>query len=84
MNAHFPDLLQISQEADQVVWYSHLLNNFPQFIVIHTVKDFSIVSKAEIDVFPELSCFFHGAVDVGHLISTMSRSLPSLACGSFS
>ena len=49
--------MQISQEAGQVVWYSHLLKNFPQFIVIHTVKGFGIVNKAEIDVFLELSCF---------------------------
>ena len=51
-----------------MVWYSYLLNNFPQFIVIHTVKDFSIVNKAEIDVFLELSCFFNDPVDVGNLI----------------
>ena len=51
-----------------MVWYSHLLKNFPQFIVIHTVKGFGIVSKAEIDVFLELSCFFHDPADVGNLI----------------
>ena len=56
--------IQISQEADQVVWYSHLFQNFPQFVVIHTVKGFGIVNKAEIDVFPELSCFFDDPVDV--------------------
>jgi len=50
--------IQISQEAGQVVWYSHLFKNFPQFVVIHTVKGFGIVKKAEIDVFLELSCFF--------------------------
>ena len=50
--------IQVSQEADQVVWYSHLLKNFPQFIVIHIVKGFGIVNKAEVDVFLELSCFF--------------------------
>jgi len=55
-----------------VVWYSHLLKNFPQFIVIHTVKGFGIVNKAEIDVFLELSCFFHDPVDVGNLISGSS------------
>ena len=49
---------QISQEAGHVVWYSHLLKNFPQFVVIHTVKGFGIVNKAEVDVFLELSCFF--------------------------
>ena len=50
--------IQISQEAGQVLWYAHLLKNFPQFLVIHTVKGFGIVNKAEIDVFLELSCFF--------------------------
>jgi len=55
-----------------VVWYCHLFQNFPQFIVIHTVKDFAIVNKAEIDVFLELSCFFNGPADVGNLISGSS------------
>ena len=55
-----------------MVWYSHLFQNFPQFIVMHTVKGFGIVSKAEIDVFLELSCFFYGPVDVGNLISGSS------------
>ena len=53
-------------------WYSHLLKNFPQFLVIHTVKGFGIVHKAEIDVFLELSCFFHNPADVGNLISGSS------------
>ena len=52
-----------------MVWYSHVFQNFPQFIVIHTVKGFGIVNKAEIDVFLELSCFFDDPVDVGNLIS---------------
>ena len=64
--------IQISQEAGQVVWYSQLSQNFPQFIVIHTVKGFGIVNKAEIDVFLELSCFFHDPADVGNLISGSS------------
>ena len=55
-----------------MVWYSHLLKNFPQFVVIHTVKGFGIVSKAEIDVFLELSCFFDNPTDVGNLISGSS------------
>ena len=55
-----------------MVWYSHLSQNFPQFIVIHTVKGFAIVNKAEIDVFLELSCFFHNPADVGNLISGSS------------
>ena len=58
--------IQISQEAGQVVWYSHLLKDFPQFVVIHTVKGFGVVNKAEIDVFLELSCFFSDPVDVGN------------------
>ena len=52
-----------------MVWYAHLFQNFPQFIVIHTVKDFGIVNKAAIDVFLELSYFFHDPADVGNLIS---------------
>ena len=55
-----------------MVWYSYLFKNFPQFIVIHTVKGFGIVSKSEIDVFLELSCFFYDAMDVGNLISGSS------------
>ena len=71
-NCCFLTCIQISQEAGQVVWYSHLLKNFPQFIVIHTVKGFGIVNKAEIDVFLELSCFFDDLEDVGNLISGSS------------
>ena len=55
-----------------MVWYSHLLQNFPQFIVVHRVKGFDIVNKAEIDVFLELSCFFDDPMDVGNLISGSS------------
>ena len=55
-----------------MVWYFHLLKNFPQLVVIHTIKDFSIVNEGEVDVFPELSCFFDDPVDVGHLISGSS------------
>ena len=55
-----------------MAWYSHLLKNFPQFIVIHTVEGFGIVNKAEIDVFLELSCFFDDPVDIGNLISGSS------------
>ena len=64
--------MQVSQGAGQVVWYSHLLKNFPQFIVIHTVKGIGIVNKAEIDVFLELSRFFIDPADVGNLISGSS------------
>ena len=68
-NCFFLTCIQISQEASKVVWYSHLLKHFPQFIVIHTVKGFGIVNKTEIYVFLELSCFFHDPEDVGNLIS---------------
>ena len=71
-NCCFLTCLQISQEADQVVWYFHFLKNFPQFIVIHTVKGVGMVNKAEIDVFLELSCFFCDPADVGNLISGSS------------
>ena len=63
---------QMSQEAGQVVWYAHLFQNFPQLVVIHTVKGFSIVNKPEIDAFMELSCFFDDPLDVGNLISGSS------------
>ena len=68
-NCCFLTCIQISQEAGQVVWYSHLFKNFPQFVVIHTVKGFGIVSKAEVDIFLELSCFFDDPTDTGNLIS---------------
>ena len=71
-NCCFLTCIQVSQEAGQVVWDSHLLQNFPQFIVIHTVKGFGVVNKAEIDIFPELSCFFNDPADIGNLISGSS------------
>ena len=55
-----------------MVWYSHILKNYLQFIVIHTVKGFGVVNKAEVDVFLELSCFFHDPTDIGNLISGSS------------
>ena len=67
-NCCFLTCIQISQEAGQVVWYSLLFQNFLQLIAIHTVKGFGIVNKAEIDVFLELSCFFHDPADAGNLI----------------
>ena len=77
-NCCFLTCIQISQEAGQVVWYSHLLKNFPQFIVIHTDKGLGIVNKAEVDDdFLELSCFFNDPMDVSNLISgssTFSKS----------
>ena len=71
-NCYFLTCIQVSQEAGQVVWYSHLFQNFPRFIVIHTVKGFGRVDKAEIDVFLELSCVFDDPADVGNLISGSS------------
>ena len=55
-----------------MIWYSHLFKNFPEFVVIHTVKGFGIVNKAEVDIFLELSCFLDNPTDVGHLISGSS------------
>ena len=71
-NCCFLTCTQISQEAGQVVWHFHLFQIFPQFIVIHTVKGFGLVNKAEIDVFLEFSCFFNDPVDIGNLISSSS------------
>ena len=66
-NYCFLTCIQVSQEADKVVWYSHCFKNFPQFVVIHKVKGFSIVNEA--DVFLEFPCFFYDLSDVGNLIS---------------
>ena len=71
-NCCFLTSIQISQEAVQVVWYSHLFKNFPQFVVIHTVKGFGIVNKTEVDIFLEVSCFLDYPMDVGTLISGSS------------
>ena len=71
-NCCFLTCIQISQEASKVVWYSHLLKNFPQAVVIHIVKAFGIVNETEIDAFLGLSCFFYDSVDIGNLISGSS------------
>ena len=68
-NCCFLTCIQVSQEASKVVWYSHLYMNFPQFVVMHTVKGFGVVNKAEVGVFLELSCFFDAPTDVLNLIS---------------
>ena len=71
------DLIQVSQEAGKVILYSHLFKSFAFFVVIHVVKDFSIVNEAEVDVTLEFSCFFDDPVDVGNLIydsSVFSKS----------
>ena len=71
-NCCFLTCIQISLEAGKVVWYSHLFKNFLQFVVIHKVKGFGIVNKAEVDVFLELSCFSDYPMDVANLISGSS------------
>ena len=76
-NCCFLTCIQISQEAGQVVWYSHFFQNFSEFVVIHTVKGFGVVNKEKVDVFLELSCFFNDPADVGHLLSGSSVSSKS-------
>ena len=78
-NCCFLICIQVSQEAGKVVWYSHLFQNFPQFVVIHTVKGFSIVNEAEVDIFLEFPCFLSDRTNVGNLIPGSSAiSKPSL------
>ena len=72
-NCCFLTYIYVTQKGGQAVWYSHLFQNFPQFIVVHTVKGFGIVNKGEVDVFPEFSYFFYAATDVGYLISGSSK-----------
>ena len=82
-NCCFLTCIQISQRAGQVVWHTHLLKNFPQFVMIHKVKGFGLVNKTKVDVFLELSCFFSDPVDVGNLISGSSAfSKPAWTSGS--
>ena len=82
-NCCFLTCIQISQEAGQVLWYSHLFQNFLQFVVIHTVRGFGIVNEAEVDVFLELSCFFSDPTDFGNLVSGSSAFLnPAWTSGS--
>ena len=84
-NCYFLSCIQVSQEAGKVVWYSHLLKNFPQFVVIHIVKGFSVVNEAKVDVLLELSCFLYDPMDVGNLISGSSAfSKSSLNISKFS
>ena len=76
--------MQISQEAGKVVWYSRLFKNFPQFVVIHTVKGFGMVNKAEVDVFLELFCFFDDPADVNLISGSSAFSKSSLYIWTFS
>ena len=82
-NCFFLTCLKVSQEAGKVVWYSHLFQNFPLFVMIHTVKVFSVVNEAEVDVILEFPCFFYEPMDVGNLISGSSAfSNPACTSGS--
>ena len=77
-NYCFLTCIQISQEVGQMLWHSHPFKNFPQFVVLHAVKDFNSVNEAEVDVFLELSCFFDDWTDVGSLISGSSAFSKSI------
>ena len=84
-NCCFLTSIQVTQETGEVVWYSHLFKNFPQLVVIHTVKGFSIVSEAEVDVVLALPCLFHDRMNVGILIfGSSASSKPSLYIWNFS
>ena len=83
-NCCFLTCIQVSQEIGKVVWYSQLLKNFSQFVVIHTIKDFSVVKDAEVDIFLEFSSFLYDPVNIGNLISGSSAfSKPSLCIWKF-
>jgi len=71
-NYCFLSCTQVFHERGKVVWYSHLFQNFPQYVVIHTVTGFGVVNEAEVDAFLELPCFFYDLMDVGHLVSAFS------------
>ena len=71
-NCYFLSYIQVSQEAGKIVWYSHLFKSFPPFVMIHTVKNFSIVDEKEVDVFLEFPCFLYDPAYVGNLISGSS------------
>ena len=77
-NCCFLTCIQVSQEASNVVWYFHFFKNFPQFVVIHTVKGFSVVNEAKVDVFLEYPCFFYDPADFGNLISSSSAFSKSI------
>ena len=73
----FLTYIQVSQEARKLVWYSHFFKNFPQFVVIHTVKGFSVVNEAELDIILDLLCYFHDPTNAVNLISASSASWKS-------
>ena len=68
-NCCFLTCIQVLHREGKVIWYSHLFKNFPHFVMIHTVKGFGIVNKADVDIFLKLSCFFNDPMDVGNFIS---------------
>jgi len=76
----FLTCIMVSQEASKVVWCSRIFKSFPQFVAIHTVKGFSVVNRAEVDVFLELSCFLYDPTDVGNLTSSSSTFSKSSLC----
>ena len=71
-NCCFLARIQVSQETDKVIWYPHLFKNLPQFVVIHTVKGFSILNEAEVDIVLEFPCFLYDPTNIGNLISGSS------------
>ena len=84
-NCCFLTCIQVSQETGKVVWYFYLFKSFPQFVVLHTVKGFIVVSEAEVEVFLVIPCFLYDPADVGNLISDSSAlSKPSLYSWKFS
>ena len=84
-DSSFLTCMQVSQEADKVVWYFHLFKTFPQFVVIHTVKGFGVVNEEEVDVFLEFPYFVYDPTDVGSLISgSFAFSISSLKIWKFS
>ena len=83
-NCWFLTCMQVSQETDKVVWYSHVFKNFPQYM-IHIAKGFSIVNEAKVDVFLEIPCFFYYPTDIGNLIfRSTASSKPNLYIWNFS
>ena len=81
-NCCFLMCIQVFQEADRVIWYSHLFKNFPQFVMINIVKGFSVANEVEVNVFLEFSCFFYDLKDVSNLISCSSAFNPACTPGS--
>ena len=71
-NCCFLTRIQVSQETGKMIWYSHLFKSFPQFVMIHTVKDFSVIDGTEVDVFLKFLCFLYNPTNVGNLISGSS------------